>query len=60
MTYQITASPIKGQKETKTVEGVRALHATLAEYRELGYEITDIARPNKMVHLARKLPMVWA
>jgi hypothetical protein len=55
MTYQITASPIKGQKETKTVEGVRALHIALAEYNALGYEIKRISRPNKMLNLVRKL-----
>lgn len=57
MTYQITASPIKGQKETKTVEGVRALHTALAEYSALGYEIKRIGRPRKMLNLVRKLQL---
>lgn len=57
MTYQITASPIKGQKETKTVEGVRALHAALAEYTALGYEIKRIERPRKILRLVGKLQL---
>lgn len=55
MTYQITASPIKGQNVTKTVEGVRELHNALAQYNELGYEIKRIARPNRMVNFVQNV-----
>lgn len=57
MTYQITASPIRGQKTIKNVEGVRELHTTLAELRELGYEIKSIGRPRKILNLRRKLQL---
>lgn len=55
MTYQITASPATGKTVTKKVEGVRELQATLAQYRERGYEITHISRPRKVLHLIRKV-----
>jgi hypothetical protein len=55
MTYQITASPIRGQKTIKNVEGVRELHTTLAELRGLGYEIKHISRPSRVLNLIRKL-----
>ncbi len=58
MTYQITVSPIRGQEEIKNVEGVRELHTTLAQYRDLGYEIKSISRPRKMLNLVRKLQLV--
>lgn len=60
MTYQITASPIRGQKINTTVEGVRELHATLAEYRELGYDIKRVGRikrAGRVLNLVRKLQL---
>lgn len=49
MTYQITASPIRGQKIETNVEGVRELQATLSEYREAGYEIKKVKRVRQTV-----------
>lgn len=44
MTHQITASAIRGQKETKTVNGIRELHVALVHYRDRGYTVTRIRR----------------
>jgi len=55
VTYQITASPIRGQKETKTVEGVHELRIALSHYRERGYEIKRIGRPSRVLNFMRKL-----
>lgn len=59
MTYQITASPIRGQKEKTTVEGVRELQSKLAEYRGLGYDIQKVQRAPKSraTRLVRKLQL---
>lgn len=44
MTYKVIASPIRGQKIIKTVEGVGSLHEYLNECRELGYDIKKVRR----------------
>lgn len=49
MTYQITVSPIRGQKENINANGVRELQATLADYRERGYEIKKVKRVRQNV-----------
>lgn len=55
MKYQIVASPIKGQKIIKNVSTVRELHDTLAECRELGYDVKSVRRhrAEKVVPLAQ-------
>lgn len=56
MTYQITMSPIRGQKIIKTVEGVRELHDCLNEGRELGYEIKRVRRLRRSVVQLAQIP----
>lgn len=44
MKYQVTASPAKGQKTTKQIEGMHDLKEYLEECRELGYDIKKVRR----------------
>jgi hypothetical protein len=58
MKYQVTASPIRGQKITKNVEGVRELHDYLGECREYGYAIKSVRRVSRpVVQLAQALQL---
>lgn len=58
MTYQVTMSPIRGQKIIKTVSGVRELHDCLNEGRELGMEIKRVRRVRRsVVQLAQALQL---
>lgn len=55
MTYQVTASPIRGQKIIKTITGVRELHDYLNECRENGYDIKRVRRVKQpVVQLAQE------
>jgi hypothetical protein len=55
MKYQVTVSPIRGQRITKTVDGVRELHAYLMECREMGYDIKRVSRMRRpVVQLAQE------
>lgn len=44
MTYKVVASPIRGQKIIKTIEGVHELHDYLAECHENGYAVKQVRR----------------
>ena len=49
MTYKVIASPIRGQRIIKSIEGVRSLHDYLAECHELGIEVTRVRRTKRPV-----------
>lgn len=49
MTYKVVASPIRGQKIIKTVEGVRDLHDYLNECHENGYAVKTVRRVKQPV-----------
>lgn len=56
MTYKVVASPIRGQKIIKTVDGVRDLHDYLAECHENGYEVKQVRRVKQpVVQLSKEL-----
>jgi hypothetical protein len=58
MKYQVTASPIRGQKIIKKVDGVRELHDYLGECREMGYSITSVRRVRTpVVQLTKELQL---
>jgi hypothetical protein len=58
MKYQVTASPIRGQKIIKNIEGVRELHDYLNECREMGYDIKRVRRNRRsVVQLAQALQL---
>lgn len=49
MTYKVVASPIRGQKIIKTIDGVHELHDYLNECRESGYDIKQVRRVKQPV-----------
>lgn len=56
MTYKIVASPLRGHKITKTVEGVHELHDYLNECHEYGLEVKQVRRVKQpVVQLAQEL-----
>lgn len=58
MKYQVTASPIRGQKIIKKIDGVRELHDYLNECREMGYDIKSVRRDRRpVVQLAQELQL---